>query len=118
MFDLYKNIQTLCEERGISISRMSVEIGMSKSLLSNLKNGRTDSISKRTAQKIADYLDVPVDVVLHGKKTEPAEKRTLSEDDIKYAFFGGDAGIMTEEDMEDVRKVAAILIERRKRGQA
>lgn len=67
MFDLYKNIQSLCEEKGVSISKMSVEVGLSKSTLSNLKNGRSDTITKKTAQRIADYLGVTIDDVLHGK---------------------------------------------------
>ena len=71
MFNLYKNIQELCEERGETISGMSVAIGMSKSTLSNLKNGRSDTISMKTAQKIADYLGVDVDVVLRGKEKQP-----------------------------------------------
>lgn len=79
MFDLYKNVQMLCKERGVTVSKMSLDIGISKSLLSNLKNGRTTTLSTRTAQRIADYLGVSLDVVLHGKEMEPDEKSELWE---------------------------------------
>lgn len=66
MFDLYKNIQQLCEMRGVSVSKMCLDIGVSKSLMSNLKNGRAETLSTKSAIKIAEYLDVSVDAVLHG----------------------------------------------------
>ena len=71
MFDLYNNIKQLCIERGISVSAMCQEIGMSKSTLSNLKNGRTETITPSTAKKIAAYLNVSLDDVMHGAKKEP-----------------------------------------------
>ena len=72
MFNLYENIQSLCEKRGVTVSGMCVAIGKSKSTLSNLRNGRSDTLAMRTAQLIADYLQVPLDVVLHGEKEAPA----------------------------------------------
>lgn len=66
MFDLYENIKSLCEERNVTVSKMCLDIGASKSLMSNIKNHRAESISGKTAKKIAEYLDVSVDRVLHG----------------------------------------------------
>lgn len=77
MFDLYENIKMLCEERGITVSKMCVDIGVSKSLMSNLKNHRASSISRKSAMKIADYLGVSIDRVLRGIDNE----MSVDEDD-------------------------------------
>ena len=65
MGTLYENIKTLCDERGIKGGKMCVDLGLSKSLMTGLKNGRKKSIQVETAQKIADYFGVPVDSLLN-----------------------------------------------------
>ena len=54
MCTLYDNIKVLCEEKGVRPSKMCVDIGISKGLISDLKVGRKKSIMIGTAQKIAD----------------------------------------------------------------
>lgn len=71
MSTLYENIKELCEEKGISGGKMCLEIGISKSTLTSLKNGRTKAIKTENIQKIADYFGVSVDRVLYGKYPEP-----------------------------------------------
>lgn len=74
MCTIYNNIKSLCDERGVKPGRMCVELGMSKSILTGLKNGTKKNIQTDTAQKIADYFGVTVDRVLGAeKKNEPAE---------------------------------------------
>ena len=79
MCSLYKNILSLCDERGIKGGKMCVDIGASKSLLTDLKSGRKKSINSETAKKIADYFGVDTDRVLFGKETAPAEAETDDE---------------------------------------
>lgn len=45
MFNLYETILGLCESRGISVYRMSKESGVSRSVMTELKSGRTQSLS-------------------------------------------------------------------------
>ncbi len=45
MNTLYQNIQSLCAARGILGSRMCAELGLSKSLMSDLKSSRRQRIS-------------------------------------------------------------------------
>ena len=71
MSTLYENIKELCEAKGISGGKMCLEIGISKSTLTSLKNGRTKAIKTENIQKIADYFGVSVDRVLYGKYSEP-----------------------------------------------
>lgn len=78
MRTLHENIMALCKERGVSGSRMCLDLGLSKSTLSDLKHGRKKGISAATAQKMAAYLDVTIHQLL-GE--EEKEKPTVQEDD-------------------------------------
>lgn len=79
MGTLYERIQTLCKEKGVSGSRMCLDLGLSKSTLSDLKYGRTKGMSGATAQKIAAYLGVTVGYLLGG---EEKEKPTVQDDEL------------------------------------
>ena len=78
---LYENILSLCKERGITGGRMCTELGLSKSLMTDLKSGRKKSIHAETAKKIAEYFGVSVDRVL-GQETEKAAI-DYADDDLK-----------------------------------
>ena len=56
---------------------MCLDLGLSKSTLSDLKNGRTKGISVATAQKIAGYFGITVDELYEEDKKMP----TIPEDD-------------------------------------
>ena len=84
MCTLHSRIISLCKERGISGSRMCLDLGMSKSTLSDLKSGRKKSFTAETAQKIASYLGVSVAYLLgEEEKEQPAILGELSDDKIK-----------------------------------
>ena len=75
MWTLYESILSLCQKRGIKGGKMCVDLGLSKSLMTDLKSGRKKGITSETAQKIADYFSVSVDRVLNGpdsKEKAPA----------------------------------------------
>ena len=68
---------------------MCTDLGLSKSLMTDLKAGRKKSINADTAQKIAEYFGVSVDRVL-GQETEkaptPKGEREIEFDDFTYAM--------------------------------
>lgn len=70
MCTLYGRITELCKEKGVSGSRMCLDLGMSKSTLSDLKNGRKKGLNAETAHKIASYLDVSVGYLLNGEEEQ------------------------------------------------
>lgn len=70
MCTIYENIKFLCDEIGIKPGRMCTDIGISKSILTGLKNGSKKNIQTDTAQKIADYFGVSVDCVLGSDQKE------------------------------------------------
>lgn len=74
MCTIYNNIKSLCDERGVKPGRMCVELSMSKSILTGLKNGTKKNIQTDTAQKIADYFGVTVDRVLGAEKETAVPK--------------------------------------------
>lgn len=80
MGTLYEKIMALCKSKGVSGSRMCVDLGLSKSTLSDMKYGRTKGISMPTAQKIAGYFGITVDE-LYGKEPSGQKEKSTAADD-------------------------------------
>lgn len=68
MGTLYENITSLCTEKGIKGGKMCVDLGISKSLMTKLRDNPARQITSETAKKIADYFGVSVERVLTGEK--------------------------------------------------
>lgn len=68
MGTLYENITSLCTEKGIKGGKMCVDLGISKSLMTKLRDNSARQITSETAKKIADYFGVSVEQVLTGEK--------------------------------------------------
>ena len=84
MATLYENINSLCEERGITGGKLCTDIGISKGILTDLKMGRQTGLSTTNAQKIASYLNVTVGYLLGDEDNIKAANNGdgLSEEDI------------------------------------
>lgn len=112
MCTLYDRITELCKAKGVTGSRMCLDLGLSKSTLSDIKSGRKKGISTATAQKMAAYLGVSVGYLLgeEGKEKAPTEAgaRTVTDEDIKFALFGG-SGEITDAMYEEVKQFAAFV---------
>lgn len=78
MATLYETLAALCKDKGIKGARMCADLGISKSLMTDLKMGRKKGVNAETAQKIASYFNVSVGYLL-GE--EEKEKPTIQEDD-------------------------------------
>ena len=109
MTNLYETIRSLCEEQNISAYKLCTELGLSKNLMTELKMGRKKGLNAETASKIANYFDVSVDFLL-GKTAERGLKRqtAISDQEIKFALFGGD-GEISDEALEEVRAFAQFV---------
>lgn len=105
----------LCEKKGVAPTRAALEMGLSKATPTSWKNKK---ITPQAAQlqKIASYFDVSIDYLL-GAETEKApiqkDERSINDDDIKFALWG-DATDIDDDDLEDVRRYAAFVRERKK----
>ena len=71
MDDLYKRIDALCPQKGITITGMCKESGANRASLTDLKKGRKQGLSAETLAKIATYFKVSVDFLL-GVETKKA----------------------------------------------
>lgn len=106
---LYERLKQLCEEKGINGAILCDEIGYkSHSLLTELKSGRKKTITAEVASDIANYFGVSVDYIL-GKTDNKGVSAT--DNDIKFALFGGD-GEITDEMYNDVKKFAQFIKEK------
>lgn len=81
MSDLYSNIHALCEKEGIKDGTLCGNIGIRRSFLSELKAGRTKSLSTQVLSKIATYFNVSVDYLLTGDQKENPPQQPQSEVD-------------------------------------
>lgn len=89
MCTLYDRIQALCKSKGVSGSRMCLDLGLSKSTLSDIKSGRKKGVSTDTARKIAGYFNVSVGYLLGEEEKEKptAQGDGLTENQRKLMEF-------------------------------
>lgn len=108
----FERYSELCAERNETPNSVAKIIGASSGSVTAWKKGTEPR--NATLAKIADYFGVSLDY-LTGKKTEkaPADtgKRSVSDDDIKFALFGGD-GEITDAMYDEVRNFAAYVKQR------
>lgn len=72
MSELYNRIEALCKERKITVSDMCRETSISRTVMSELKHGRTTSLSAKNLDKIATYFGVTSSYLLGTEiKKEP-----------------------------------------------
>lgn len=121
MWTLYESILSLCQEKKIKGGKMCVDLGLSKSLMTDLKSGRKKGITAETAKKIADYFSVSVDRVLNGPEIKKAPtddgEREVTMDDFTYAMHN-ESGDLTDDDKEWLLSMARRIAEdNRKRNQ-
>lgn len=57
---LRKRIPALCDERGITVNRLSTMSGITQSTLNNIISGRNDSATLSTVKKLCDGLDISI----------------------------------------------------------
>ena len=119
MSELYKRIEDLCQESGVTVTAMCKESGVSRASLTDLKMGRKQRLSADTLSKIAKYFQVSVDYLLGntsaaseaGKNPEDSSLWGISDAQIQFALFGGNDEI-TEAMYEEVKKFAAFIKQR------
>lgn len=68
---IYDNFVRLCNSVGKAPSAVALELGISKSAVSNWKHQRNE-MTAATALKIADYFGITVDELKNGIKKQPS----------------------------------------------
>lgn len=67
-------ILELCEEKGITVNRLSTLCGMTQSTLSNITSGRNQSTTVSTIKKICDGLEIGVGEFFSSKLFDRLEQ--------------------------------------------
>ena len=81
MANLYENIEKLCKQRGVNVTTMCKESGASRGSLTDLKNGRKQTLKYETLDKIASYFETSVDALVSGERKENPPQQPQSEVD-------------------------------------
>ena len=112
-FMFYDRFLQLCAQRGISPSKAAVEAGISKSLVTKWRTNAVQVPSAEVLQKLARYFSLSVSDLLEETAGAPAQPGVpaVSEEDIKFALFGGD-GEITDAMYEEVKRFAAFVKQR------
>ena len=124
MDEISERIRAILEEKNISYGELSAQTGIPKSTLQRYATGRTEKIPTDKLVKIAIALGVsPLsladfdtaseiiadDIARKNIEKAPAKgERNITDDDIKFALFGGD-GEITDSMYEEVRSFAAFV---------
>lgn len=110
-----ERVKAICKERKIPISKLESSLNFSNGYIGQLRKGvfPADRLAK-----IASYLDVTTDYLLTGEETKKAPtqegERIVSDDDIMFALWG-DSDDVDEDDLDDVKRYAAFVRERKKK---
>lgn len=116
---MYELIKGLCDYQGISIAEMCRRVNIRQGLISDLKNGHSQSLNPENLKKIATYFNVSVDYFLDLGEISPPDippEAPVTDDQLMFAFWGQNPNNMTEEDLERVRSFAR-YIEQEKKGE-
>ena len=101
--------EELCHEKGVKPGRACTEMGVSRSLAAKWKATGTEKPSADVLEKMSAYFEKSIDEIL-GKEKAPTQEgeRQISDDDIKFALFGGD-GEITDDMYEEVKRFAQMV---------
>lgn len=105
MANLYENIEKLCKQRGVNVTTMCKESGASRGSLTDLKNGRKQTLKYETLDKIASYFGTSVDVLVSGEQKENPPKQPQSEVDADIKWIEQKLVEMSKEKREALMKL-------------
>lgn len=74
MNELYKRIEVLCKNKKINITTMCTEANLPRGALTDLKMGRTETLSTKSLGKLSAYFGVSIDYLIGAEKKEPVSQ--------------------------------------------
>ena len=105
MCDLYQKIELLCQEKGVTVAELARETGLNKTVFSELKSGRSKTLSMDKLIIVADYFDISIDELVGRKRKTPDDKSSEVVDKIIKLMSA-----MTEEQKTAFVRTAEALI--------
>lgn len=108
-----ERIKSICKERKIPISKLERDLGFANGYIGQLRKG---VLPYDRLVQVAEYLSVTPDYLMTGedKKIAPTAdgERAISDDELKFALWG-DCTDVSDDDLDDVRRYAAFVRERK-----
>lgn len=111
----YDRWEDLRQKKGVSRQKACEDCGYARTAWNKWKLGAVPNGDG--LQTIADYFGVTADYLLTGEETKkaptPEGERKISDDDIMFALWG-DSDDVDKDDLDDVKRYAAFVQERKK----
>ena len=113
MFNSVQFVRDLCQKNKVSVAKLERDCGFSNGYLNPKKMSK---LPYDRALAIAQYLNVPVDLILTGEENAPTEtsERKFKDDEIMFALSRGGEQEITEEMFDEVRRFAEFIAHREK----
>ena len=109
----YDKYKALCEKKGVSCNRAALEIVLSSATPTKWKKtGATPDGA--TLAKLAAYFGVSVGSLLDAEGQAAEDGRPMGDEALKFALWG-DCGDISDENLEDVKRYAAFVRERKRK---
>jgi len=100
-------IRSLRKQAGLTQTELGDMLGVKKNAVSKWECGRVEDIPAGKIKAMARIFDVPPSYLIDSDSELPAAA-AVTEEDIKFALFGGD-GEITDEMFDEVRQFAAFV---------
>ena len=100
-------VESELKKRGIPKEQFYKESGISSATMSQWRK-RVYSPSSAAIKKIEEYLGIVFSIEQKEKAPAESGKRSISDDEIKFALFGGD-GVITDAMFEEGKNFAAFV---------
>ena len=109
-------LRELRKNKGITMKELGKLVGVAEAAISQYETGKRQ-MSNEVLLRLGEFFDVSVGYLLgveSEKAPAPEGERKVSDDDIMFALWG-DTKDMDKNDLEDVRRYAAFVRERKKK---
>ena len=112
-----EKIRALRKQAGMTQTELGEILGVKKNAVSKWECGRVEDIPAGKIKAMARLFDVQPSYLIDETADSPAAPPAVpTDEDIKFALFGGD-GEITDEMYEEVRQFAAFVKARKKAAQ-
>ena len=113
----YDRFVQLCKQRGVSTSKAAIDAGLSKSTVTKWKKDPETKPSGNVIDKLCRYFGISVSELLgYTEEGESEAHIRPSQEDIKFALFGG-SGDITDAMYDEVLSFAAFVRQREAKKQ-
>lgn len=108
-------LKEIRERTGLTQAEVARQLGISPPVYNRYETGVREP-PYETLCRIADFFNVPIDELLgRSPLQEEAPQIAYPDRDLRFALWGGDADQITPEQLEEVKRFAAFVLERGKK---